>query len=296
MIRRLSLLLLVLAACDGKAPPAPEPPPPDLPRLPDLEPPVLEETDPGAAEEAPSEAPALRWSFARGTTHAYTVRQEMTLRASSTPVGVDPVHVGHVVRAEGQMAVEGRGEEGGRVRFRLAKTLWTIDGRAVSAEEMKKDPPTAFEADLAPDGAMSRLNRITGEAPDLLGLFLLLPAADLAPQAVESEPTLKSQGFRGTLRTRPAGWRRIGPRSCIRLESDVDVELLLPAGTRGRGRIRATLIRHFDPAGGRLLRLDAAITGALRSLVRGPRAAGGPPVWGIAAQDYRGRVSFRLVD
>ena len=304
MRRCLLIAALVVAGCDDKpaTPPPPETPP-VLPPLPDL---VLNraaliDTQKFEALAAIPGTAALRWDLAENVKHVYTLKQVVTFRISRVPVGAAVVATDSVTQAEGTFVVDGRGPENSRARIRLETVRQEINGQPLPDELLKKIDASVAEYGVTPDGALRRPRVSSGNAPQLIEAVLGLPSKPLAPgesveTALDDAPTANSFGYKGRLLTKLTGWFRIARRECARLESDFDVEMLLPSGSLGKGRCRGRVVAYFCPAEGRFIQVEADIAYAQRSAVKASRESTpeGPLVWGIDSRDAESVLTARL--
>lgn len=299
-MRRLWLAAALLAGCDGSAP-APEPPPPAIPpvgeaRLVRAKIPA-EEFGPTAAPDA---APALRWDIAEKRVHRYDARRALWVEGWQAKAGGEPARARHHVQEEGPVAVAGKGAHGVAI-LKLRKVLWERDGKPETAETLKEQPVSDGEADLDPQGRLSRRRRLSGDLNwQLPALILALPERALAPgdtaqTDVDVPPTRESEGYKGSVTTRLARWERIGPRECARLEDEFELDFLPPVGEEGAGRLRGRIVRHFCPAEGRLARADLAVAFAYRKRFK-VADADERVTWYVESHDTESTVTLRLRD
>ena len=139
----------------------------------------------------PEAPPLLRWNLAANAKHVLTLRQNVTIRESSVPVGVAPVVVEGYTQAEGTFVVEGRGQdEPGKARIWLKVTRQEFQAQPLPDEAIRKMEASAIEYAIAPEGALTRPRRISGSPPQLLEVVYALPTKALAPgESAEIEPS-----------------------------------------------------------------------------------------------------------
>ncbi len=304
-MRRWIVLAMLIAGCDSKTPAktVDAGPPPALPPLADLA--LTRQLDAQEYEKLtpPEPAPTLRWDLAANASHVLTLKQVITVKQSSVPVGVAPIVLEGYTQAEGSFIVEGRAAaEPGKARIRLAVTRQEIAGQTLPPEALKKIDPSICEYAVAADGALTRARVISGNAPQLIEVVYGLPAKPLAPgeseeTPIDFPPTSGTYGYRGKATTKLLDWRRISRRECARLETMFDVVLVLPPGTSGsNGALRGRIIGYFCAAEGRFVQVEANITYSQRSAVQKPREKdpNGPFVWGIDSFDAESLLTARL--
>jgi hypothetical protein len=306
-MRRLWLAAaLVLSGCDSKAagpPTRATGPAPELPALPSL---VLTRNnmmDTQAYEKIPAPPTApLRWDLAAKAKHVLALKQTISIKESSVPVGVPPVYLEGYTQAEGIFVVEGRAtNEPGSARIRLAIVRQEVQGSVLPDDVIKKMDASACEYAVSADGALTKARKISGNAPQLIEVVFGLPAKPLAEgESAESlldvTAAVDSYGYRGRTTTTLTGWHRIGRRECARLETTFDVELLMPPRTISKGRLRGRVISYFCAAEGRFVQVEADTAYSQRSVVQKSREAdpNGAPVWGIDGFDAEALLSARL--
>lgn len=284
--RRLGRLLaaLCLAAACG----SPEEPPPPLPPLPELALPEIEPPSHVPLPDAPIPE-ALRWDLSAGRLHSYRLRQE----TSSTMTAAFRDQVEHrraEMTEEGFADFRGLGNGAGRLEFKLALREYRVDGAPQNVNDMA---PAVFTAQVRSDGSFSGAAVLKGAIdPAVLDTIFWLPSAPGAPgaRAIDRPEMEGRPAQKGTARTVAAGWAKIERYECLRLETDVDLELLQ---ADGRGRLRSRIVAYFAPAEGRFVHIDAATVLCMRTRAKAVHP-GRPAVWSIGSLDASGHFSAHI--
>ncbi len=297
------VLVLLVSGCDSGTPAKPPPPPPpEIPALPEFAVGRAHLIDTQRFDAIEAEPVGLAWNLAKDAKHGYQIKFMSSTRVAQHPVGAPAVFVDEEIHADGPFGVDGRAPEPSLARYRVHAVSGEIragnDKHAYTAEQIKAQPSTSIEFEIAPDGAASRMRVISGKAPRFLEALFGLPSGlkkpgDSVETALDSPATTTDEGHKGRLVTKFTGWHRIERRECVRLEADYDIEILPPPGAAMKCRMKGRVVRYFCPAEGRFVVIESAISTVYRSRIFGPQEKG-PDTWGLVIRDTDAQLSVRL--
>lgn len=276
--------ILLLAACGKGSPPPPPPPPPppvqpepDLPPLADVKFPDWADVDDEKFLELPEppKAPDLRWDFSSGRRFGHEATQTTTQRIEQAKGG----------RTNSMQA---RDRNRGTFEFIAGKDRTALvlirfhteeafrDGIAATREEIAKNPPTQFDAIAKEDGS-AEIVKPPGRADALFFFDALLALR-------EGERKLKD----GWVRTRIAGYAKVGRYECARLESDFE---FAPQASLGATLQRGRTIAWFALAERRFVRASSSVAQSTRTKARDKDGA-----WIVSKGDSISAIRAKLVE
>lgn len=268
-MRRTTLLAaLLLAACEPPPPP-PLPSPTGTPSLPPLPEIVIARPEWVRRTEG-TELPAggevrLAWNFAPGRNLAYDYSEKTQLVTVSEIQGqrfvmrVEAVNDGYVEILTG---------EADRAELRYKRTLrsQTVDGQKVPSEKINEEKPAIFQCLVTAASEFVSSRRVQGPAEKhYIDIFFALPAKPLAPKAAAVREfhfgeNVQDFGHHGKATLRHAGRVKIGRHECVRLESEIDLEVTPPKTMEAIGRMKGLAVAYFDPEEGCFVAVDAALS------------------------------------
>jgi hypothetical protein len=275
------VLLAALAGCGNDAPPPPPAPTPAVtqgpePALPALGParlPEWTEVDPEtpAAIPAPASPGPLRWDFSTGRRYAYQFRQVLEQADEVVLPGRSRVTRTRD-RNRGAFEFVADFENTAKAALRIHTEESVVDGMAVSREALAQRPPSAFECTVKEDGT-AQVRRVSGQADAQIFFDVLLALG-------EGTKSMKN----GKVVTRLAGYRKVGPHECARLETEFE---LSPESGSGKSLMRGRTVAYFALAERCFVRAASSISVSLRSKGTSERGE-----WATRAVDSR--TTFRL--
>jgi hypothetical protein len=303
---RARLLAAVLLAGCGRPPepePPPDPPAPEIPAIPEIETAGAGEIDLDAHPVLPPAggAAALAWDFSERAHHVYGYLQESHLVLTSDARGEKTTRVTMRSRHEGIAEFVGGGGGRGVLRFKSTPREQRVNDHPMTGEELNQIKPVLFECLLGEDGVFTSWKKISGETDyPLLDLLFALPGKPLAPGDRDSREVHVARGqndfqYHGKLTISHAGRRKVGRSECVKLLSEVEIELTPPA--EGRGRMRGRIAGYFDPEARRFARVEAAFSLAAhtRALLR-PKDPKIAPFWNLGGMRSDTRITLELKD
>jgi hypothetical protein len=283
MRRAVSVLVLLLAGCEPEPPPAPPAPPapaplpePPLPPLAEVAFPAWEEVDPETPPELPAAEAELRWGFPEGRRFGYDFDQTVRQLTVATQGGRSGSMTGRD-RNGGTFEVVGRGSGTAGVLVTIENRESFRDDRAVSVEELRKQGPSRFEAELRDDGSAT-IKRVAAGSDAALFFDLLLSL----------RPGRRTLEGGAALTTRVAGRRKLGRRECVRLETEIESDGAIPGGRR---LLRGRAVGYFDAADGRFARASAEVAVSQRENVKDQTGA-----WATRSVDSRSSFRLKLLE
>lgn len=269
MRRAAFLAVLVLAACEPSAPkPIPPVPttPPALPPLPEItiaRPDWADRTE--GTELPPGGEVRLRWGFAAPRRLACDYAEKSQL------VSVAEIQNQRFVqRAEAGLDgyVEIVSDGGGRAELRYRRTLRSqkVDGHDVPSEKINEEKPLLFQCLITDDGRFESTRRVQGQAEKhLIDILMGLPKEALAPGGTSTlqfhfGENVQDFGHHGTATLKHAGRVKVGRHECVRLRSEIDLEVTPPRTMEAIGRMKGVATSYFDPEAGCFVAVDAALS------------------------------------
>ena len=274
----------VLGSC-GKPPPPPRPPPPPPPALPrpELPPPAdLKFPDWSEAEEetflerpGPPPAEALRWNFGKGERFGYEVTQSISLRMETQSGGKST-------------ELQARDRQRGTFEFIAGKDRTALvflkfhteesfrDGVQIPHAQLEKIPASQIDAVAQEDGT-AEIKKPAGrsEAAFFFDAFLALGVG---------ERKLSD----GWVKTRTAGFAKVGRFDCVRLESEYE---FTPSSKERATLQRGRTVAFFALDERRFVRASAQVATSLRTCDQDASGA-----WSVKRVDSRTFLRAKLLD
>jgi hypothetical protein len=282
------LFIFSLAACGKEPPPALPPPPPsppipapgpepELPPLADVKFPEWTEADDEKFLELPSpKTPAtLQWDFSPGQRFGYEMSQSLTQRVENRKGGKSG-------------AIQARDRNRGTLEFIAGKdrtalvfikihTEEAFRGEVqIPREELEKSPPSKIEAIAKEDGT-AEIKKPPDRADAAFYFDTLLALGN-------GERKMKD----GWIRTRAAGFAKVGRYECARLESEFEFS---PKAGSGATLQRGRTIAYFALAERRFVRASTAVVTSSRL-----KALDKDGSWAVALGDSVTRIRVSLLE
>ena len=293
-----------LAGCGRPPEPEapPDPPAPELPALPDFEPAGAGEIERDAHAVLPPAggAASLAWDFSERAHHVYGYAQESHLVVTSDARG-DTTSASMRGRHDGIAEFVGGGGGRGVLRFKSTPREQTVNDQPITGEELNQIKPVLFECLLREDGDFTSWTKHSGDTDyPLLDLLFALPGKPLAPGDRDTREVHRAGGrndfqYHGKLTISHAGRRKVGRSECVKLLSEVEIELTPPAD--GKGRMRGRIAGYFDPETRRFAKVEAVFSMAAhtRTLLR-PKDEKIGPFWNIGKLRSDTKITLELKD
>jgi len=223
----------------------------------------------------PAKAPDLRWDFSPGRRFGHEMTQTITQRIEQQ-------------KGEKTVAMDARDRNRGTFEFLAGKDQTALvvlkihteeafrNGIAATRAELDKNPPSRFDAVAKEDGTAE-----IKKPPDRADAAFFFDAV-LAP--AEGERKLKD----GWVRTRAAGFAKVGRYECVRLESEFE---FAPKAALGATLQRGRTVAWFALAERRFVRASSTVVTSTRTKARGPEGA-----WVVSKVDSRTAIRIKLVE
>lgn len=279
--------VLFLSAC-GKEAPAPPPAPaapapvqvgpePMLPPVANVAFPAWEtiEDETFLALPKPAKAPELKWDFSPGQRFGHEVTQTITQRIEQQ-------------RAEKVVSMDARDRNRGTFEFVAGKDKTALvvlkfhteeafrNGIAATRQELDKNPPSRFDA-IAKEEGTAEIKKPPDRADALFFFDAVLALA-------EGERTLKD----GWVRTKTAGFAKVGRYECVRLESEYE---FAPKAGLGTTLQRGRTVAWFALAERRFIRATSTVLTSTRTKARDKEGA-----WVVSKVDSSSTLRIKLVE
>lgn len=263
-----------LASC-GQEPPPPPPPAPPLPATGEVKVPEIAEENLIPLAPPPGDA-ALAWDFSPGRRYSYKLSQRVhQLIVASAGGGKN------VLRAQdrnaGTVDVAGTRDRNAKATIKIKTEDSVVNGQAVPAEDVRKNPATRFECVLREDGTFADLKPVKGPSdPKLIldGLFALREGERGGPQA--------------KFRTVRGGAFKVLRYECVRLVTDFELSSGEP---NSASLLRGRTVAYFAWRERFFVRAETSIAKATRS-----RSLNEQGLWIVSAVDDETTVRVDYVE
>ena len=281
----LSLCGCFLSSC-GKEPPPPPPPPPPAPAIPQPElPPVADATFPDWNEvedetflelPKPATLDPLRWNFAKGERFGYEFTQTHQSRMESRSGGTTGMFQARE-RSRGTFEFIAGKDRTALVFLKFHTEEAFRDGVPAPREAIEKAPQSKFEAIAKEDGS-AEIVKPPGRSDATFFFDALLTLGD-------GERKLKD----GWVRTKSAGFAKVGRYDCVRLESEFE---FAPTSGLGATLQRGRTVAWFAPRERRFVRASTVAITSTRTKARSPEGG----AWIVTLVDSRTLLRAKLLD